>query len=137
MYKCLVLCCLVSLALGHTTNTIDDAPRASASYLGDFKFLYKTYADCASADASTCLKLKLFTILDRVSRSLKDFKVTEGVKFTRDPEVPVDETPVQTEKDIEAELPRSLDDKDKQLNSLIFDKVLSFFQSHTLQVRTN
>jgi hypothetical protein len=102
--------------------------------LGDFKFLYKTYADCASAELSTCLKLKLFTMLDRVARSLNDVKVTEGVQFTRDPEAPVDETPAKTEKEIEAELPRSLEAKNGQLNSLLFDKVMSFFQSHTLQV---
>ncbi|XP_055615925.1 uncharacterized protein LOC129762013 [Toxorhynchites rutilus septentrionalis] len=152
MFKCLlVISCLVSVSLAHSasaaqsinSNTIDDSkdpqqqqqtPR-SGSYLGEIKYLYKTYQDCANADVSTCLKLKLFTILDRVARSLKDFKISEGIKFVRDQDVPIDSTPVKSEAQIETELPRSMDEKERSLNSMLFDKVLSFFQTHTLQVK--
>lgn len=150
MFKCLlVISCLASVCLAHSasaaqsinSNTIDDGqqdgqqqtPR-SGSYLGEIKYLYKTYQDCASSDVSTCLKLKLFTILDRVARSLKDFKISEGIKFVRDQEVPIDSTPVKSEAQLETELPRSMDEKERSLNSMLFDKVLSFFQTHTLQV---
>ncbi|EDS30694.1 Osiris [Culex quinquefasciatus] len=151
MFKCLlVISCLASVCLAHSasaaqsinSNTIDDGqqdgqqqtPR-SGSYLGEIKYLYKTYQDCASSDVSTCLKLKLFTILDRVARSLKDFKISEGIKFVRDQEVPIDSTPVKSEAQLETELPRSMDEKERSLNSMLFDKVLSFFQTHTLQVK--
>jgi hypothetical protein len=77
---------------------------------------------------------KHVSILDRVARSNKDLKLTEGITFARDADTPVDTTPVKTEKEIEAALPRSLDDKDSSLNSLIFDKIMSFFKGHTLQV---
>lgn len=144
----MVISCLASVSLAHSasaaqsinSNTIDDShdpqqqtPR-SGSYLGEIKYLYKTYQDCANSDVPTCLKLKLFTILDRVARSLKDFKISEGVKFVRDQEVPIDSTPVKSEAQIEMELPRSMDEKERSLNSMLFDKVLSFFQTHTLQV---
>ncbi|KAL1398213.1 hypothetical protein pipiens_002415 [Culex pipiens pipiens] len=151
MFKCLlVISCLASVCLAHSasaaqsinSNTIDDGqqdgqqqtPR-SGSYLGEIKYLYKTYQDCASSDVSTCLKLKLFTILDRVARSLKDFKISEGIKFVRDQEVPIDSTPVKSEAQLETELPRSMDEKERSLNSMLFDKVLSFFQTHTPQVK--
>ncbi|XP_058463987.1 uncharacterized protein LOC131438168 [Malaya genurostris] len=153
MFKCLlVICCLASVSFAHSasatqsmnSNTIDDShdpqqqqqqtPR-SGSYLGEIKYLYKTYSDCANADVSTCLKMKLYTILDRVARSLKDFKISEGVKFVRDQEVPIDSTPVKTEAQLELELPRSMNEKERSLNSMLFDKVLSFFQTHTLQVK--
>ncbi|XP_001849693.2 uncharacterized protein LOC6040255 [Culex quinquefasciatus] len=151
MFKCLlVISCLASVCLAHSasaaqsinSNRIDDGqqdgqqqtPR-SGSYLGEIKYLYKTYQDCASSDVSTCLKLKLFTILDRVARSLKDFKISEGIKFVRDQEVPIDSTPVKSEAQLETELPRSMDEKERSLNSMLFDKVLSFFQTHTLQVK--
>lgn len=142
----LVVFCLVSLVFGRSTqasstNKIDDEEqqpqdesRKASSYLGDIKFLYKTYQECAAADLSTCLKLKLFTIIDRVSRSTNDFKVYEGVSFVQEGEEPVDKAPVKTEKEIEASLPRSLDDKESTLNSLIMDKIMSFFGSHTLKV---
>uniref|UniRef100_A0A182QJR4 Uncharacterized protein n=1 Tax=Anopheles farauti TaxID=69004 RepID=A0A182QJR4_9DIPT len=149
LFKCLlVIGCLATVSFAHSasatlpisSNSIDDGqqqqqtPRAG-SYLGEIKYLYKTYQDCASADVSTCLKMKLFTILDRVARSAKDFKLSEGVRFVRDQESPADATPLKTEAQLEAELPRSLDEKERSLNSMLFDKVLSFFQSHTLQVK--
>ncbi|XP_055526388.1 uncharacterized protein LOC129719051 [Wyeomyia smithii] len=152
MFKCLlVISCLATVSFAHSasaaqsinSNKIDDSndpqqqqqtPR-SGSHLGEIKYLYKTYQDCANSDVSTCLKLKLFTILDRVARSLKDFKISEGVRFVRDQEVPIDSTPVKTEVQLEQELPRSMDEKERSLNSMLFDKVLSFFQTHTLQVK--
>ncbi|XP_058060597.1 uncharacterized protein LOC131211216 [Anopheles bellator] len=160
LFRCLLaVACLATVAFAHSasatlpisSNTIDDGqqhgsqqgapqqqhqtPRAG-SYLGEIKYLYKTYQDCAAADVSTCLKLKLFTILDRVSRSAKDFKLSEGVRFVRDQDSPVDSgAPLRTEAQLEQELPRSLDEKERSLNSMLFDKVLSFFQSHTLQVK--
>ncbi|XP_058813158.1 uncharacterized protein LOC131677384 [Topomyia yanbarensis] len=152
MFKCLlVISCLASVSFAHSasaahsinSNTIDDShdpqqqqqtPR-SGSYVDEIKYLYKTYKDCANSDVSACLKMKLFTILDRVARSLKDFKISEGVKFVRDQEVPIDSTPVKTEAQLELELPRSMDEKERSLNSMLFDKVLSFFQTHTLQVK--
>lgn len=135
----LTFLCVVSVAFGHSAhlNKIDDEesqPRKASSYFGDIKYLYKTYQDCSAADLSTCLKLKLFTIIDRVARSDSDFKVYEGVTFVRDGEESVDETAPKTEKEIEASLPRSLDDKEQTLNSLIMDKIMSYFGSHTLKV---
>lgn len=135
----LTFLCVVSVAFGHSAhlNKIDDEesqPRKASSYFGDIKYLYKTYQDCSAADLSTCLKLKLFTIIDRVARSDSDFKVYEGVTFVRDGEEQVDETAPKTEKEIEASLPRSLDDKEQTLNSLIMDKIMSYFGSHTLKV---
>ncbi|XP_053681920.1 uncharacterized protein LOC128732653 [Sabethes cyaneus] len=152
VFKCLlVISCLATVSFAHSasaaqsinSNQIDDSndpqqqqqtPR-SGSYLGEIRYLYKTYNDCANSDVSTCLKMKLFTILDRVARSLKDFKISEGIKFVRDQEVPIDSTPVKTEAQLEQELPRSMDEKERSLNSMLFDKVLSFFQTHTLQVK--
>lgn len=134
----IVLCCLVSFTLA-TSSDDEDKPkqnhqRGSSSYLSDIRYLYKTYSDCQTSDLSTCLKLKLFTILDRISRSVKDYKVVDGLSFERETNEPIDITPLQSENDIDASLPRSLDDKDQTLNQLIYDKVLSFFGSHTLKV---
>jgi len=128
--------CLVSVALAAHTNKVDDEqqPRKAASYFGDIKYLYKTYQDCSSSDLSTCLKLKLFTVIDRIARSNSEFKIYEGVTFVRDGNQ-VDETaPPKTEDEIEASLPRSAEDKEQKLNSLILDEIMSYFGSHTLKV---
>lgn len=133
--QCLfVVLSLVSLAFG-VKNDEKETSRKASSYIGDIRYLYKMYQECASTDLSTCLKLKLFTIVDRVSRSNNDFKVYDGVSFEKGNEdAPVDESPLKTEEEIEASLPRSLDDKEQTLNSLIMDKIMSYFGSHTLKV---
>lgn len=118
-------------------NSIGDngAPRASDSYsyLNDFKYMYKVYQDCASQDLTPCLKLKLLAALDRAARSYK-LNLLEGVTFVQDPNAPgVQESP-KTEEEIEASLPRSLNEKDEALSELILNKVASFLGSHTLQV---
>lgn len=129
-----VVLCLVSLAFG-VKNVEKEMPRKASSYIGDIRYLYKMYQECASTDLSTCLKLKLFTIVDRVSRSNKDFNVIDGVSFEKENEdVTVEVTAQQTEEEIEAVLPRSLDDKEQTLNSMIMDKIMSYFGSHTLKV---
>lgn len=135
----LTFLCLISAVFGHSAhlNKVDDEesqPRKASSYFGDIKYLYKTYQDCAAADLSTCLKLKLYTVIDRIARSDSDFKVSEGVSFVRDGEEQVDESAPKTEVEIEASLPRSLDDKEQSLNTLIMDKIMSYFGSHTLKV---
>lgn len=127
--------CLISVALSAHVNSVDEEsqPRKAPSYFGDIKYLYRTYQDCAAADLSTCLKLKLFTIIDRVARSNSDFKVYEGVTFVKDGEDQPDTSAPKTESEIEASLPRALDDKEQTLNTLIMDKIMSYFGSHTLK----
>lgn len=124
----LAIVCVITVAVVHA----DDESR---SYLGDAKYIFKTYQECASQDLSTCLKLKLYSVIDRVARSNNDFKVYEGVEFVKE-EGSADEeqAPPKTESEIEASLPRSLDDKEQTLNQMIFDRILSYFDSHTLKV---
>lgn len=132
----------MSVAHGHSAhmNKVDDEkeqPRKASSYFGDVKYLYKTYQDCSSSDLSTCLKLKLYTVIDRIARSNSDFKVYEGVTFVNEIGVDFDDAPPKTESEIEASLPRSLEDKEQTLNSLIMDRIMSYFGSHTLKVIKN
>lgn len=128
--------CLISVAFGHSAHFKEEEtqPRKASSYFGDIKYLYKTYQDCSASDLSTCLKLKLYSIIDRVARSNSDFKVYDGVTFVKDGEEQVDEAP-KSEDEIEASLPRSLDDREATLNTLIMDKIMSYFGSHTLKAR--
>lgn len=135
----LTFLCVISAALGHSAhlNKVDEEesqPRKASSYFGDIKYLYKTYQDCSASDLSTCLKLKLYTVIDRIARANSDFKVYEGVTFVKDGDEPSDESVPKTEVEIEAALPRSLEDKEQTLNTLIMDKIMSYFGSHTLKV---
>jgi hypothetical protein len=132
----LTFLCVISAAVAYSLNAEEETqPKKASSYFGDIKYLYKTYQDCASSDLSTCLKLKLYSVIDRVARSESDFKVYEGVTFVKDGEEQEEESVPKTEAEIEASLPRSLDDKESTLNTLIMDKIMSYFGSHTLKVK--
>jgi hypothetical protein len=114
----------------------EDVP---VSFLGtDFRFLFRIYNDCSQRDMSSCLKMKLVTALDRASKSRSDLKVFEGVTFTRDPSA-VSDTSVNgnpiSEAELEASLPRGLQDKEDLLDGLIMEKILAIFKSHVLQFK--
>jgi hypothetical protein len=114
----------------------DDVP---FSFLGtDMRFLFRIYNDCSQRDLSSCLKMKLVTALDRAAKSRSDLKVFEGVTFARDPSAVSDENingkPI-SEAELEASLPRGLQDKEDQLDGLIMEKILGFFRSHILQFK--
>ena len=137
----LTFLCVISVAFGHSAhlNKVENdesQPRKASSYFGDIKYLYKTYQDCSASDLSTCLKLKLYTVVDRIARSNSDFKVYDGVTFVKDGEDETNESAPKSEIEIEASLPRSLEDKEQSLNTLIMDKIMSYFGSHTLKVKT-
>jgi hypothetical protein len=109
------------------------------SFLGtDIRFLFRIYNDCSQRDVSSCLKMKLVTALDRAAKSLSDLKMFEGVTFARDPSAVSDESvdgkPV-SEAELEASLPRGLEDKEDHLDELIMEKILAFFKSHVLQFK--
>lgn len=137
--RCFAFFCLASVAIARSTpnsqNAIpQDEARGAESYMGDFKFLFRTYQECAAKDLSSCLKLKLVTALDRAARTYSDVSVIDGVTLVKDADVPVDDAPVKSEVELEATLPRSLNEKEDTLNALILEKIGSFFGTHTLQV---
>ncbi|KAL7019386.1 hypothetical protein ACKWTF_011105 [Chironomus riparius] len=122
--------CIVSVAIAHH----DEEQQQARSYFGDAKYLFKTYQECASQDLSTCLKLKLYTVVDRIARSNSDLKIYDGVTFVSE-KVDEEHSPPKSEQEVEASLPRSLDDKEKSLNQMIMDRLLSYFDNHTLKVK--
>jgi Protein of unknown function (DUF1676). len=130
----------------HDNALLEDEPKNLAgnedvpiSFLGtDIRFLFRIYNDCSQRDMSSCLKMKLVTALDRVAKSQSDLKVLEGVTFARDPSAvsdgSIDSTPI-SEAELEASLPRGLQDKEDQLDGLIMEKIIGFFRSHILQFK--
>lgn len=131
-----------------TTDTVISNPPNKSQYepksssdsttiWGDFDFLYKTYQKCSKSDMSVCLKLKLVNVLDNAARSMKNIELIQGVKFVTPDEQRNEinvQPPVQTEEELMRTLPRSLEGKESALTSLIWDKVSTFFQTHTIQV---
>lgn len=117
------------------TNSIDEqsARSASTGVFGDLRYVYQVYKDCSGSELSSCLKLKLLTAMERVSRNTQ-LNIVDGVTLVKDEQAATEEEP-RSLQEIEASLPRSLDDREDALNSMIMDKIVGFFQSHTLKLK--
>ncbi|KAK9501632.1 hypothetical protein O3M35_012323 [Rhynocoris fuscipes] len=100
----------------------------------ELKLIYRVVDECTSngVDPSMCLKLKLLTAMERASRS-RDLEVIDGIHLIRDNSAK-DEMPL-TENEIEANLPRSLDDKEKALDTMIVDKAQNFIETRSVQIK--
>lgn len=158
MLKCVVFLCLTTTTIvlarssSTTFNTIsepkiqieatkdaadreEDLSAAPSSIWDDIGYIYKTYKSCQTDEISVCLKLKLFKTIDNASRSMRNIELMQGVKFVQIIENKIDKPEkILTENEILNSLPRSSEGRELVLSSLIWEKVLSFFQSHTLQV---
>lgn len=111
-------------------------PAAGSSIWSDVDFVYRTYQDCSSGDLSVCLKLKLVGALDGAARSTKNVEIIEGIQFVgldKDTQRAMAKS-AMSEDEILATLPRSVEGRESMLSSMIWDKLSSFFQSHTVQV---
>lgn len=122
-----------------TSNSIDEEAGRStgnSNVFGDLRQMYQIYKECADEDLSSCLKVRLLSVVDRVSRSVQ-LNVADGVTFVQDDPISsvAEEEAPKSLQEIEASLPRSLEDKEDALNTMIFDKVVKFFQSHTLKLK--
>ncbi|XP_056635950.1 uncharacterized protein LOC130444696 [Diorhabda sublineata] len=141
--KCIIVLALVAhVALGRTTGTSaqnavheSDTKHEGNSYISDFRYMYKVYQECAATDVMSCLKLKLITALDRAAKSYSELPLIEGIKFVKDPQDTSTSQEVKSEAEIEATLPRSLDEKENVLDDIISDRVSNFLSSHTLQIK--
>lgn len=111
---------------------------AASSVWKDLSMVYRLYQQCAAENLSVCLKVKLLTGLEKAMRSMKTLKIMEGVKFIKADEAEFDaqrqKAAIPTEEEIEANLPRALDAKDRMLDQMMFRKLVEFVQQHTLQV---
>jgi len=142
IFKCVVLTLLASAvwARSTSTNLNEISPEearsseAPSSYISDLRYVYKVYQECAATDLSPCLKLKLVTAMDRAFRSYSEVPLMEGITFVKDSKVQVETTP-KTEAELEASLPRTLSDREDALNTMIAEKVSTFFDTHSLQIK--
>ncbi|KYN39948.1 hypothetical protein ALC56_05716 [Trachymyrmex septentrionalis] len=139
-YVCLAVLTAVSARSAETnpiSNSINEQQTARSNSNGlfsDLRSVYQVYKECSGAELSPCLKLKLLSAIDRVSRTAQ-LNVADGVTLVQDESATNESEPEKSIQEIEASLPRALEDKEDALNSMIFDKIAKFFQSHTLKLK--
>lgn len=114
-----------------------------SSFSSDLKHLYKIYEECNAKDLSSCLKFKLVTALDRLSRKT-ELPITDGVVLVKDDlRKPVDDSDTiaaaADNNEISAaavdSLPRSLAERDEKLDDMIAEKLQNFFSGRSVQFK--
>ena len=139
MSKYTVLClCVATVAVVQSAPTApaEEQGRAivGANLFSDLRYAYGLYQGCADSDLLVCLKIKMLTSLDRVSRSAKDIPVLENVKIVAADRKDEEETPALTEETVEQSLPRSLSAQDSALNAMLLKKFMSMISKYSFQV---
>jgi hypothetical protein len=115
-----------------TTNEVEDN--------GNWKMLYRLISDCAkTSDMSVCLKIKAVTVLDRVASLKTPLEINDYVSLARDPVYKEDGAQGRSlkplsETQLEESLPRSIEERNGQLDEMIQEKLDTFLQSRTLQL---
>uniref|UniRef100_A0A0A9XFU0 Structural maintenance of chromosomes protein 1 n=1 Tax=Lygus hesperus TaxID=30085 RepID=A0A0A9XFU0_LYGHE len=99
----------------------------------DEKLIFRVFQECTAdgVDTSSCFKLKIAGALDRATRA-RDLEIFDGVHLVSD--ATPEESPM-TENELEASLPRSLDDKEAALDEIIMDKISSFIKTRSIQFK--
>lgn len=91
----------------------------------------RIYEECRRSDGFVpCLKKKAILFFDRAAR-MENIPLIDGVDVvkTSEPEV----SPV-SEKEMEATLPRNLQDKDEALSEMLWNRIAAFANSRTIQL---
>jgi Protein of unknown function (DUF1676) len=96
-------------ARGHSKNAVDS------------DIMDSIYSDCLRKDSVSCVKHKLFAVVDKMIGARDQFSLTEGVTVVKVP---------GTEQE---GAPRAIN-ADDSIESLIMSRVQSFLQSHTIKV---
>lgn len=98
----------------------------------DISSMYNKYVNYSSSDISVFLKMKLLSSIDSVAN--KNFELGNGIRFVRDSTVDDETNEEFNENAILKTLPRTLNEKEDILSSLIWKRIGKLMRSHTLQV---
>ncbi|KAI5645725.1 hypothetical protein NE865_02392 [Phthorimaea operculella] len=95
------------------------------------KYLMRIYEDCQRSEGvMPCLKKKAILFFDRAAR-MDSLPLIDGVEVVKSAEVNL--KPL-SENEIDATLPRNMEDKDQALSSMLWDRVAAFANSRTIQL---
>jgi hypothetical protein len=118
-YKVVGLFCLVAAACALPAQEEGRGSRNAIQTENDL--LDTIYADCLRKDSMSCVKYKLFSFVDKMLGNKDTITVTEGVQI------------VKTEGGEPEGAPRALNG-DESIETLIWNRVSRFLESHTIKV---
>lgn len=98
----------------------------------DVSSMWSKYANYSSSDISVFLKMKLLSSIDSVAN--KNFELGNGIRFVRDGSADDEVNEEFNENAILKSLPRTLNEREDILSSMIWKRIGKLMRSHTLQV---
>ncbi|KAJ9594846.1 hypothetical protein L9F63_013883, partial [Diploptera punctata] len=104
-----------------------------SSESAEYRVLKRVFDDCLkSGESVNCLKDKTVTFLDRVSR-VKSIPLFDGISLARVQNANL-EPRILNEPEIEENNGRDLNGKSDRLDQMIYDKLINFWNTHTIDV---
>nr|CAD7588427.1 unnamed protein product [Timema genevievae] len=111
-----------------------------SSSLEGFDRVYKFLESCGEKDVSLCLKMRALTFVDRALRRSDALEILDGVSLVQAQGKGEDVSRevngrALSEAELDASLPKDVEERDAQVETLLVDRVARFLQSHTLQLK--
>ncbi|XP_055850379.1 uncharacterized protein LOC129914954 [Episyrphus balteatus] len=129
-----ILGTLLQLCRAASEDISGSVPAAGATYQNaGMRTVLRVYDECSKSEGGfvPCLKKKTVSFIDRIS-IIDAITVADGIKVVRLPDAPIPR-PV-SENELESILPRSIDDRDTKLTTMLIDRLSRFFNGHSMQV---
>lgn len=127
----LVAVCCFANVLAFPANTVEDESTLSR--------VYRAVQECSDKDTSICLKMRALTFVDKALRRSDDISVVDGVVFVKSDAANEAYRGLNaralSQDELDASLPKNVDEKNTQVENLLVDRVARFLETHTLQLK--
>lgn len=104
--------------------------------------VYTMMQECGNSnDLSICLKMRALTFVDRALRRSDDIQIIDGITLVKSSDTATNEAyrglnaRALSQDELDASLPKNADEKDTQVENMLFERVAKFLETHTLQLK--
>lgn len=101
--------------------------------------VYKVIQECGDKDLSICLKMRALTYVDRALRKSEDISIIDGITLVKTESTNEAYRGLNgralSQDELDASLPKNADEKNTQVENMLFDRVARFLETHTLQLK--
>lgn len=101
--------------------------------------VYKVIQECGDKDLSICLKMRALTYVDRALRRSDDISIIDGITLVKSDTSNEAYRGLNgralSQDELDASLPKNVEEKNTQVENLLFDRVARFLETHTLQLK--
>lgn len=112
------------------------AEQADDSALGK---VYRVIQECGDKDISICLKMRALTYVDKVLRKSEDISIVDGITLVKTDANPEAYRGLNaralSQDELDASLPKNVDEKNTQVENMLFERMARFLETHTLQLK--